>query len=71
MDKFTGLFIKQNGEYSLYGKLDADVDGKVRQLKEMTDNGGVIGTGRGQKKAEAACVLHSTKGRIKSRVFTD
>lgn len=69
MDKFSGLFIKSNGEYQLHGKLDADVESKIRQLKEMTDNGGKIRIGRGQLTAEEACVLHSTKGIIKTRNF--
>ena len=68
-DKFAGLFIKCDGEYSLYGSLDANVQGKIDTLKEMTLAGGKIGTGRGQKQAQAACVIHSTRGQIKSRNF--
>lgn len=70
MDKFSGLYIKINGEYQLYGKLDADVDSKKQLLREMTDNGGEIGVGRGQIKAEAAYVLHSVKGLIDKRTFS-
>ena len=70
MDKFSGLFIKSNGEYQLHGKLDADVEGKIKALRGMTDSGGKIGVGRGQVTADEACVLHSTKGVIKSRKFT-
>ena len=67
MDKFTGLFIKANGEYQLHGKLDADVEGKLKTLREMTDNGGKIGYGRAQVTAEKAFIVHSVKGIIKSR----
>jgi hypothetical protein len=66
MDKFSGLFVKANGEWSLHGKLDADVDGKIAILKQMTDNGGKFGK---DKKADAAIVLHSVKGVIKNRTF--
>lgn len=69
MDKFTGLFIKRNGEFELYGKLDSDVESKKELLRKMTDNGGKIGRGKGQIQAEAAVVLHSTKGTILSRKF--
>ena len=69
MDKFSGLFIKRNGEFELYGKLDADTDGKIALLRQMTDNGGKIGNTRAQIKADAAYVLHSTKGVIARRTF--
>lgn len=69
MDKFSGLFIKSNGEYQLHGKLDSDVAGKIATLREMTDNDGKIGVGRGQVKAEAAYILHSVKGVIDQRKF--
>lgn len=69
MDKFSGLFIKSNGEYQLHGKIDSDVAGKIALLREMTDNGGKIGVGRGQVKADAAYVLHSVKGVIDKRKF--
>ncbi|GEM_PF-4466956 len=69
MDKFSGLYIKQNGEWQLHGKLDSDVDGKIDTLCKLTDNGGVMGKGKSAKKLEEACVIHSTKGLLKSRRF--
>jgi len=69
MDKFTGLFIKANGEWQVHGKIDTDVDGKIELLKEITDAGGQFGKGKAFKQAERACIIHSKKGVLKTRVF--
>lgn len=69
MDKFSGLYIKTNGEWQLHGKLTPSVESLKSQLREMTASGGKIGTGKGQKIAEEACIIHSTKGIIKSRKY--
>jgi len=69
MDKFSGLFVKSNGEWALHGTLDSDVKGKIDALKSITDNGGKIGNTKGQIKAEAVAVIHSTKGLLRSRKF--
>lgn len=69
MDKFSGLFIKANGEWQLHGQLDSDVDGKIKLLREITDASGEIGKGQKKVKAEQACIIHSTKGVLKRRNF--
>lgn len=69
MDKFSGLFIKANGEWQVHGKIDSDVDGKIDLIRKITDKGGEIKIGQKQIKAEQACIIHSTKGVMKRRNF--
>lgn len=70
MDKFTGLYIKTKGEWGLHGKLDSDFDGKVKEIRQITDANGKIKAGQKSIQAEAACLIHSTKGTSHTRKFS-
>lgn len=46
-----------------------DVDAHIKFIRDLTDNGGVIASGKSEKKVSEAVVLHSVKGAIKRRTF--
>ncbi len=69
MDKFSGLYIKTNGEWSLHGKLQENISPLNKQLREITDAQGKISKGKTNIQAEAAAIIHSKKGTVKSRKF--
>jgi hypothetical protein len=69
MDKFSGLFIKTSGEWGLHGKLDSDVDGKIKTLRELTVANGRLKVGQKNLQVEQACVFHSVKGTSHKRNF--
>ena len=69
MDKFSGLFIKSNGEWQVHGELNSDTEGQVKALRQITDALGKVKLGKTEVTAEAAAVIHSTKGVVQSRKF--
>jgi hypothetical protein len=69
MDKFSGLYVKSNGEWALHGQLLPDPKPHVDAIRAMTDAKGKIKSGKTEIQAEAAAVIHSTKGVLQSRKF--
>jgi hypothetical protein len=71
MDKFSGLFIKTSGEWGLHGKLDSDVDGKIKALRELTVANGKLKVGQKNLQVEQACVFTALKERRTSGILTN
>ena len=69
MDKFSTLFIRVKGEWEPLGKPQANIQPLNDQLRAITVAQGKVSKGKSNIQAEAAAIIHSKKGTIKSRKF--
>lgn len=58
-----------DGQPEILAGPNSDVDGQVAALRKLTDAGGKVGTGKTARRLREACIVHTTKGTIKTRKF--